>query len=211
MLQQAKIPFPTIDAIIRKANSMDKHKKYTLTETDINAVLSRNRNKSTNQKGGAILHDRHLLVNQRDIALRAGNEEEVARINGQLKSYSGDASEPSLPMLSTNSPVQAEKKVSTFDERRKQLAAAAGSSAPKALANKTSSAQNRYGKLYSGLSAILTVRLVARALAPRHQSDSRKQLHQALQRRRVAELKVRIAFKSFLRRRWMSTLAISKL
>lgn len=151
MLKHAKLPLPTTPATISKKIALDKQMKYTLTEADINRVLTRNKAKSTNQKGGAVLHDRHLLVNQRDIALRAGNEEEVARINGQLKSYAGDALEPQLPMLSTNSPVQAEKKVSTFDERRKQLAAGAGSSAPKALGNKTTSAQNRFVKRYQHL------------------------------------------------------------
>jgi hypothetical protein len=78
--------------------------------------------------GGGDLHLKHTLTNQRDIAKRAGDADEVRRINAELAKFDRDAGpeqpSPLDPMPVNGSP--ARNGPMSLEDRRRNLAAGIG-------------------------------------------------------------------------------------
>ena len=136
-LKEAKLKAPTKKTVENKLKVLERYKDYTLNEADVSTILRKKR-EFVRQKGGGDLHERHTLLNDRDIALRTGNLQEVTRINGALHAIGGESSiQPSEPLLSNGNGVldPLEKKPHTLEQRRRTLAAGIGSTATKAPVN----------------------------------------------------------------------------
>lgn len=100
---------------------------------DISLILAK---KKEYAKGN--IHDRHTLRNERDIAIRSGNVEEVARLDAILAGLDGKNSQPASNGSSTT--LQQNKAPLTLEERRRNLAMAGMTvGTPKAVAGKTAS------------------------------------------------------------------------
>lgn len=84
------------------------------------------------------IHDRHTLRNERDIAIRSGNAEAVARLDRALAELDGKYSQPAPN--GSSSMAQQNRAPLTLEERRRNLAMASMAvGTPKAVAGKTAS------------------------------------------------------------------------
>jgi hypothetical protein len=107
-------------------------------QADINLILTKKREQA---KGD--FHDRHTLRNERDIAMRSGDAEEVARIDRLLSEMDGGKA-TAAGVSSSNGQSSAQSQQSkgpmTLEDRRRDLAmASVAVGTPKAVAGKTAS------------------------------------------------------------------------
>lgn len=108
--------------------------RFPVSQHDISIILAK---KKEYAKGN--LHDRHTLRNERDIAIRAGNVQEVARLDKELADMDG-ANQAPQANGSGSASIPQNKGPMTLEERRRQLAMSSMAvGAPKAVAGKTAS------------------------------------------------------------------------
>lgn len=84
------------------------------------------------------MHDRHTLRNERDIAIRAGNVAEVARLDEILADMDGK-NQSQQSNGSTSATVQNKGPLTLEDRRRNLAMASMAVGTPKAVAGKTAS------------------------------------------------------------------------
>ena len=132
------MPVPTSKTVLSKKKVIDKYKEYSWTEFDLSRVVAMKKRTS----GASGMHRRQELLAARDMALRNGDAEEVARLNTQLGAIedgnlSNSEAEPILPKAQAamkngsgqSTPLQSPLKNATLsqnalDDRRKNLLAA---------------------------------------------------------------------------------------
>lgn len=95
-----------------------------------------NKKREASRHNGDV-HLKHTLSNQRDIAKRAGDLEEVTRINAQLVRMSERSASAStaLQPVAVNGGSPAKSQTMSLDERRKNLAASLGTKAKASAQN----------------------------------------------------------------------------
>lgn len=109
------------------------------TQADINVILAKKK-----ERANGDLHERHMLRNERDIAIRAGDAAEVARLDGilaRMDARSASTIPQALNGTANGSGSSSQSKgPMTLEERRRNLAmSSVAVGTPKAIAGKTTS------------------------------------------------------------------------